>query len=242
MKAAFIVIGVIFATFFLLNRCSHRDATSDQSINHNPIEQRQQALDQISLLQPLKQHLPKDYETLQQTANASVQPEEMLAAVSSTLWWKLRDIVEKQADDEGQRLWTKAYLQQLYDAKRKGNCFPIAFPLYGKTSIDERKALLSSAAQQQTVAALTYILTHQGAHSSVDRMQAPQAWGQIADKLRQDYGQDADLLNAGETAQDKNKQCEVVIRTFEYILSLPPEEQAPVIRWMLNRHISVSVF
>lgn len=66
--------------------------------------------------------------------------------------------------------------------------------------------------------------------------------GQIADKLRQDYGQDADLLNAGETAQDKNKQCEVVIRTFEYILSLHPEEQAPVIRWMLNRHISVSVF
>ncbi|ENX41177.1 hypothetical protein [Acinetobacter sp. NIPH 2100] len=242
MKAAFIVIGVIFATFFLLNRCSHRDVISDQAVQSNPVQQRQQALDQIVLLQPLKQHAFKDYESIQQTANASVQPEEMLAFVSSTLWWKLRDIVEKQADDEGQRLWIKAYLQQLYDAKRKGNCFPIAFPLYGKTSIDERRGLLSQSTQQQTAAALDYILTHQGTHSAVDRMQAPSAWMQIADKLRQDYGQDADLLNAGETAQDKNKQCEVVIRTFEYILSLPLEEQGPVIRWMLNRHISVSIF
>ncbi|UUM26399.1 hypothetical protein NQU59_11905 [Acinetobacter colistiniresistens] len=242
MKSAFIVIGAIFIIFFLLNRCSHHDPVSDQSNNQNPIGQRQQNLDQIILLQPLKQHLPKEYETIQQTANASVQSNEMLAAVSSTLWWKLRDIVEKQADDEGQRLWIKAYLQQLYDAKRKGNCFPIAFPLYSKTSIEERKALLSITTQQQTAAALTYILTHKGKRSPVDHMQAPSTWTGIADKLRQDYGQDANLLNAGETATDKNKQCEVVIRTFEYILSLPQEEQAPVIRWMLNRHISVSVF
>lgn len=166
----------------------------------------------------------------------------MLAAVSSTLWWKLREIVEKQADDEGQRLWTKAYLQQLYDAKSNGNCFPIAFPLYAKTTIDERRNLLSIATQQQTAAALNYILTHQGSRSVVERMQAPPEWTEIAEKLRQDYATDADLLNAGETAPDKNKQCEVVIRTFEYILSLPVEKQGPVIRWMLDRHIAVSVF
>lgn len=242
MRAAFIVIGAIFTVFFLLNRCSQHELTSGQAVQNNPVEQRQNLLDQIILLQPLKQHAFKDYESIQQTANAVVQPEEMLAAVSSSLWWKLREIVEKQADDEGQRLWAKAYLQQLYDAKRKGNCFPIVFPLYAKTTIDERRNLLSVATQQQTAAALDYILTHQGTHSVVDRMQAPPAWIQIADKLRQDYGTDADLINAGETAQDKNKQCEVVIRTFEYILSLPVEQQGPVIRWMLDRHIAVSVF
>ncbi len=242
MKAALIVIGVIFTVFLLLNRCSQHEPATAQTIQNNPVEQRQTALDQIVLLQPLKQHAFKDYETIQQTANAAVQSEEMLAAVSSTLWWKLREIVEKQADDEGQRLWAKAYLQQLYDAKRKGNCFAIAFPLYGKTTIDERRNLLSIATQQQTAAALNYILTHQGSRSVVNRMQAPPAWIQIAEKLRQDYGADADLLNAGETAPDKNRQCEVVIRSFEYILSLPAEQQGPVLRWMLDRHIAVSVF
>lgn len=242
MRAALMVIGVIFAVFFLLNRCSQHELTSGQAAQNSPVEQRQNLLDQIVLLQPLKQHAIKDYETIQQTANATVQPEEMLTAVSSTLWWKLREIVEKKADDEGQRLWTKAYLQQLYDAKRKGNCFPIAFPLYAKTTIDQRRNLLSIATQQQTATALNYILTHQGSRSVVDRMQAPPEWTEIAEKLRQDYAADADLLNAGETAPDKNKQCEVVIRTFEYILSLPVEKQGPVIRWMLDRHIGVSVF
>ncbi|ESK54502.1 hypothetical protein [Acinetobacter tjernbergiae] len=242
MKAALIVIGVIFATFFLLNRCSKHDIEPTSSTQNTPIQQRQGALDQIVLLQPLKQHAVKEYESIQQTANSSIQSQEMVAAVSSTLWWKLREIVEKQADDEGQRLWANAYLQQLYDAKRKGNCFPISFPLYSKTSPDERRALLSQSTQQQTAAALTYILTHQGTRSIVERMQAPEAWSKIAEKLRQDYVADVDLLNAGETAKDKNKQCEVVARTFEYILSLPMEQQGPVIRWMLNNHITVGVF
>lgn len=241
MKVAFMVIGLIFVTFFLLNRCSQHD-TASNTVQSNPVEQRQNTLDQIVLLQPLKQHAPKDYEAIQQTANGGTQSQEIMAAVSSTLWWKLREMVERQADDEGQRLWTKAYLQQLYDAKRKGNCFPVSFPLYSKISMDERRALLSQTTQQQAAAALTYILTHQGKRSVVERMQAPKEWQQVAQKLQQDYGSDADLINAGETAKDKNKQCEVVIRTFEYILSLPVEQQGPVIRWILNNHIAVGVF
>lgn len=242
MKVAFMVIGLIFAAFFLLNRCSQHGEASNNTVPNNPVEQRQNVLDQIVLLQPLKQHAVKDYEAIQQAANGAIQSQEVNAAVSSTLWWKLREIIEKQADDEGQRLWTKAYLQQLYDAKRKGNCFPVSFPLYSKTSADERRALLSQGTQQQSAAALTYILTHQGKRSTVERMQSPLGWREIAQKLQQDYGDDANLINAGETAKDKNRQCEVVIRTFEYILSLPVEQQGPVIRWILNDHIAVGVF
>jgi len=173
---------------------------------------------------------------------AALNVNEIEASVSSTLWWKLREIIEKKADDEGQRLWANAYLQQLYDAKRKGDCFPISFPLYSRTSPQQRRALLSQNTQQQSSEALTYILTHNGKRSVVDRMQAPEAWSQVADKLRQDYGAEADLINSGETAEDKNKQCEVVVRTFEYILSLPQEQQGPVIRWFLDKHISVGIF
>lgn len=242
MKVAFMVVGGIFILFFLLNRCSQHDLSATQDVQNNPIEQRQQILDQIVLLQPIKQHAGKEYEAVQQLANGVIQPNEITDQVSRDLWWKLRAIIEKQADDEGQRLWTKAYLQQLYDAKRKGNCFPVSFPLYSKTSVEAYRALLSQNTQQQSAEALTYILTHQGKRSVVERMQPPAEWSQIAQKLRQDYGDDAYLLNAGETAEDKNKQCEVVVRTFEYILSLPTEQQGPVIRWMLNTHISVAVF
>lgn len=242
MRITFIVIGLVFASFFLLNRCSQRDTVSTDNMQNNPIQQRQSVLEQIVLLQPLKQHAVTEYETIQQTANAAIQPQEIQSAVSSTLWWKLREIVEKQADDEGQRLWTNAYLQQLYDARQRGNCFPVSFPLYSRVSADERRALFSPKTQQQSADALTYILTHQGKRSVLESRQAPPEWQHIAEKLRQDYAEDADLINAGETAADKKKQCDVVIRTFEYILSLPVEQQGPVIRWMLNTHISVGVF
>ncbi|WP_336948539.1 hypothetical protein [Acinetobacter junii] len=242
MKVVFIVIGFIFIIFFMLNRCSHQELPANTQDANNPIAQRQDILDQIVLLQPLKQYASKDYESIQQTANGVVNVNEIEASVSSTLWWKLREIIEKKADDEGQRLWANAYLQQLYDAKRKGDCFPISFPLYSKTSPQQRRALLSQNTQQRSSEALTYILTHNGKRSVVDRMQAPEAWSQVADKLRQDYGAEADLINSGETAEDKNKQCEVVVRTFEYILSLPQEQQGPVIRWFLDKHISVGIF
>lgn len=242
MKVVFIVIGFIFIIFFMLNRCSHQELPANTQDANNPIAQRQNILDQIVLLQPLKQYASKDYESIQQTANGVVNVNEIEASVSSTLWWKLREIIVKKADDEGQRLWANAYLQQLYDAKRKGDCFPISFPLYSKTSPQQRRALLSQNTQQQSSEALTYILTHNGKRSVVDRMQAPEAWSQVADKLRQDYGAEADLINSGETAEDKNKQCEVVVRTFEYILSLPQEQQGPVIRWFLDKHISVGIF
>ena len=240
MRAALVVIGVVFAAFFLMHRCS-QNKVSTSAGQGSPIELRQQALDQIVLLQPLKQYDAKEYDKLQQVANNALQPNEVADDVRSTLWWRLRSIVEAQADDEGQQLWAKAYLQQLYDAKSKANCFPFSFPLYSKTSTDEKRALLTQRTQQQSAEALTYILTHHGGkRSKVD--QTPEGWASVAGKLSQDYGDDADLINAGETAKDKYKQCNVVISTFEYMLALPEEQRGQVIRWLLGRHIAVAVF
>ena len=64
----------------------------------------------------------------------------------------------------------------------------------------------------------------------------------IAQHLRQEYGADADMINQGEVATDKRKQCDVVIRAFEYSLSLPEQDRGKVLRWLLDRHISVAVF
>ena len=242
MRVALIVIGVVFSIFFLMHRCS-QSRTSVGAMQSSPIEQRQQALDQIILLQPVKQYATKDYEELEQAANGVSQPSEVAATVKSTLWWKLRNIVEARADDEGQRLWSKAYLQQLYDARNQGNCFPISFPLYSRTTVDDNRALLQPSTQRQSAQALNYILTHHdGVRSKVDRMQAPEGWASVSENLVRDYGDDADLINAGETAKDKRRQCDVVISTFEYMLALPDGQQAQVIRWMLDRHISVAVF
>lgn len=90
--------------------------------------------------------------------------------------------------------------------------------------------------------ALSYILTHSGQRSVVESMHTPAAWQGVAEHLRQEYGADADMLNQGEVAADKRKQCDVLIRTFEYMLSLPEQERGGVLRWFLERHISVVVF
>ena len=239
MRVILAVIGIVFVFFFLLNRCSHHDSAT---VQNNPIALRQQALDQIVLLQPIKLHDAKEYEKVMQTANAAIQPSDVATAVSQSMWWDLRSMIEAQADDEGQRLWVAAYLQQLYDAKRKGRCFEISFPLYNKRDPDSVRAMLRPSTQEQTAAALTYILTHHGTSSSVEHMQAPEGWSPVAQKLSQRFGDDLNLLNLGETAQDKNRQCDVVIGTFEEILSLEPDPRGRVIRWMLNNHISVTIF
>jgi hypothetical protein len=239
MRIIFYVIGIVFVVFFLLNRCTHHDSAIAQN---NPIALRQQALDQIVLLQPIKLYDAKEYEKLMQAANAALQPGDVASAVSQSMWWDLRSIIESQADDEGQRLWVAAYLQQLYDAKRKGRCFEISFPLYNKRDPDAVRAMLRPSTQEQTAVALTYILTHHGTHSSVEHMEAPEGWSQVAQKLSQRFGDDLNLLNMGETAQDKNRQCDVVIGTFEEMLALEPEPRGRVIRWMLNDHIAVTIF
>jgi hypothetical protein len=240
MRVIFYVIGVFFAIFFLLNHCSHHvSTTTDQN---NPIVLRQHALDQIVLLQPLKLHDAKEYEKLLQTSNAALQPSDVANLVGQSMWWDLRSIIESQADDEGQRLWVKAYLQQLYDAKRIGRCFEISFPLYNKKDPDAIRAMLRPSTQEQSAAALTYILTHHGTYSSIERMQAPEGWSHVAQKLSQRFGDDLNLLNMGETAKDKNRQCDVVIGTFEEVLALDPEPRGRVIRWMLNNHVAVTIF
>ena len=242
MRVVLIVIGVVFASFFLMNRCSqHADPTN--AAQSDPIAQRQQVLDQVVLLEPLKQYAPKDYEAMQQAANSEADPDKIVATLRSPLWWKLREIIEKRADDQGQKLWANAYLQQLYNAKYHGNCFPISFPLYSRTSVEENRALLHPSTQQKSAEALTYILTHlDGARSTLDSSYPPEGWSTVSERLRSEYGDDAGLINAGETAEDKKKQCDVVISTFEYMLALPDEQQGRVIRWMLNTHISVAVF
>lgn len=242
MRVALIVIGVIFSIFFLMHRCS-QSRTSTSAMQNSPIEQRQQALDQIVLLQPIKQYATKDYDEFVQAANGATQPNEVASAVKSTLWWKLRSIVETQADDEGQQRWAKAYLQQLYDARNQGNCFPISFPLYSRTTADENRALLQPSTQRQSAQALTYILTHHdGIRTAVNSTQASEGWASVSEKLVRDYGDDANLMNVGETAKDKRRQCDVVISAFEYMLALPDEQQGQVIRWMLSQHIAVAVF
>ncbi|MDE2421029.1 MAG: hypothetical protein KGO49_07610 [Gammaproteobacteria bacterium] len=242
MRAALIVIGVIFSIFFLMHRCS-QSRTSSSTVQNTPIEQRQQVLDQIVLLQPIKQYATKDYEELVQVANGTAQSSEVAAAVKSTLWWKLRNIVEARADDEGQQRWAKAYLQQLYDARSQGNCFPISFPLYSRTTVDENRELLQPSTQRQSAQALTYILTHHdGIRTAGDSMQASEGWASVSDKLVRDYGDDANLINVGETAKDKRRQCDVVISAFEYMLALPDAQQGQVIRWMLHNHIAIAVF
>lgn len=241
MRAALIVIVVVFSIFFMISRCSHHQPPTRAGQSH-PIEQRQDALDQIVLLQPLKENATKDYEAIELSASGGIPPQEVAAAIRSTLWWKLRDIIERQADDEGQLLWVNAYLQQLENAKNHGDCFAISFPLYSKTSPDEVRALLYPSTQQKAAEALTYMLTHHGVHSTVDSMQAPEGWSVVSERLSHDYGNDADLINAGSTAEDKNKQCDVVISMFESILALPDEQRGRVIRWILDKHISVAVF
>jgi hypothetical protein len=239
MRVILSVIGIVFVFFFLLNRCSYQGSATAQN---NPIALRQQALDQIVLLQPIKQYDAKEYEKVIQTANGAMQPSDVANLVSQSMWWDLRSIIEARADDEGQRLWVAAYLQQLYDAQRKGRCFEISFPLYNKRDPDAVRAMLRPSTQQQSAAALTYILTHHGTYSSVEHMQAPEGWSKVAQKLSQRFGDDFNLFNMGETAKDKNRQCDVVIGTFEEMLALDPEPRGRMIRWMLNNHISVTIF
>lgn len=239
MRNLFLIVGVIFAIFYGLNRFSQ--SKSDQIPQNNPIAQREQKLGQLVLLQPLKQYAAKPYEEALQIAN-SAQPNEVDTAVASSLWWSLRRVIEQQADDQGQYLWAQAYVQQLYDARQADRCFAISFPLYSKNTPQQLREFLAESTQKQSADALTYILTHSGARSVVERMQAPAAWMGIAQHLRQEYGADADMINQGEVATDKRKQCDVVIRAFEYSLSLPEQDRGKVLRWLLDRHISVAVF
>ena len=177
MRNLFLIVGVIFAIFYGLNRFSQ--SKSDQIPQNNPIAQREQKLGQLVLLQPLKQYAAKPYEEALQIAN-SAQPNEVDTAVASSLWWSLRRVIEQQADDQGQYLWAQAYVQQLYDARQADRCFAISFPLYSKNTPQQLREFLAESTRKQSADALTYILTHSGARSVVERMQAPAAWMGIA--------------------------------------------------------------
>jgi len=240
MRNFFLVIAVIFAGFYAMNRFSSSDSSA--VVQNNPIAEREQKLNQLVLLQPFKQHHAKPYEEAVQAANTALPNNDIEAVVSGSFWWSLRRVVEQQADDQGQYLWAQAYLQQLYDARRADRCFAIAFPLYSKLPPAQIREFLADSTQKQTADALSYILTHSGSRSVVERMQMPTAWQGVAERLRQEYGADADMINQGEVASDKRKQCDVVIRTFEYSLSLPEQERGPVLRWLLDHHISAVVF
>lgn len=240
MKHLFLVLILVFAAFYIMNRFSQHDHPTTAA-SSDPIAQRQQQLDQIVLLKPIQQHDAKRYDELMQLAN-SAQPNELEAMLKSSLWWKIRTTVEQQADDEGQYRWAKAYLEQLYDARRADHCFSISFPLYSQDTPQQIREFLLESTQQQSRDALTYILTHHGERSVLEPMQTPEAWFTVAQHLSQEYGADAELLNAGETATNKRKQCDVVIRTFEYVLSLPVEDRGKVLRWLLSKHIAVAIF
>lgn len=130
MRNFFFIVGAIFAVFYLCTRFSV--SNSAQTSLNNPIAEREHNLNQLVLLQPLKQHDAQINQDVLKTANAA-QSNQVVDAVAPSLWWTLRRVVEQRADDQGQYLWAQAYVQQLYDARRADRCFEIAFPLYNKT-------------------------------------------------------------------------------------------------------------
>lgn len=246
MKVILAIIGFIFATLFAYNFYISSSPSVDVSKEHNnPIKQRTTALSDIRLVAAIKND-SEIYSSVQQAAN-STSVDNIFNTVRGSLWWDVRRLVEQYADDEGQRLWAEAYLQQLREAQRAGKCPPFSFPIYERLEQQEIYDILSNETQQKTVDALTYIVENKAEEPiAVPDMSEltgeDNYWIPIVQQLRKKYGDDIDLINQGEVAKDRKRQCDVLISYLEVILSKKPSERAAALRYFLDRHIAVVIF
>ncbi|OTG70132.1 hypothetical protein B9T26_14280 [Acinetobacter sp. ANC 4169] len=197
----------------------------------------QRKLDQFVLLQPVKQNDLIEYEKIKKLniGLTSLPNDDIEDGVRNLLRYYLRNKISG-ANDEGQRLWAASLVQQLQDAKAKGNCEAIAY--YDEQLADSKtiQSLLTPMTQQQAAHAISYIITHKKENNSTCpygtcTVQQPKEWEIVERRMIEEFGPDVRLFNQGLNEKNKNKQCDLKIRLFENILALPLKQRAAVLHW-----------
>lgn len=201
----------------------------------------QRQLDQFVLLQPVKQNAFIEYEKIKKLniGLTSLPNDDIENGVRNLLRYYLRNKISG-ADDEGHRLWATSLVQQLHDAKAKGNCEAIAF--YDEKPVNSEiiRSLLTPMTQQQAAQAITYIINHKRSNTSICpqgicAVEQPKEWEIIEKRMIDEFGPDVELFNHGLIEKEKNKQCVLKIRLFENILALPPQQSSTVLHWFFTK-------
>lgn len=202
------------------------------------------ALDHFVLLQAVKQNDLTEYEKIKKLniGLTSLPNDDVEDGVRNLLRYYLRNKIAG-ADDEGQRLWATSLVQQLQDAKVKGNCEAIAYYDEQPSNRKTIQSLLTPITQQQAAHAISYIITHKRVNNSTCphrtcTVQQPKEWEIVEKRMIEEFGPDVKLFNLGLNEKDKNKQCDLKIRLFENILALPPQQSAIVLHWFFANSIA----
>ena len=201
----------------------------------------QRQIDQFVLLQSVKQNDSVEYEKIiKLNMSSTTLPNEKIEnGVGQLLRYYLR-IKISGANSEGQHLWANSLIQQLQDAKAKGNCEAIAYYDEQLTNRETIQSLLSPTTQQQAAQAISYMITHKRKNDSACphgtcSVQQPKEWQIIENRMIDEFGADVKLFDQGLNEKHKNKQCDLKIRLFENILALPPHQSSLVLHWFFTQ-------
>ncbi len=241
MRNLIIIVAVFFVLLFGYN--SFITYSVDDSDSDTSLAQGSDSLDNIVLLQAVKEGDDELWRKSYRSARLNKVSGTTIESIGSSLFWDLRNVIERETTYEGQYRWAKAYIAQLKDAQQHSNCFPVSFPLYNSYDPKEMQSLLSKRTQWKSKQAMIYALQHQNADKrSVSRSDKQELWQPVFDKLRTRFGADIGLIDSGATAKNKHQQCAVVIGYFEEVLSRPVNEREILLDDLLNKHISITFF
>lgn len=237
MKPIFLMTIIGLFLFWIVNQYDTKTTkTSTPSISS---EQRFQQLQQFKLVQPLKDILPQEYDQLKQIAGQGLNYHDLNQEISTHLnQIYYSRLTQHYLSDKTLLMWAETQLFHLRELHQAQQCHLIH---QQSTDPQQWQRIFSYELQQrnqQTFRQLFY--SDQSIRSRYLKDQTTLAWNQLHKNIQLEFGDDLFIPSSL-----YYQHCQVMIRTFEFMLSQPTiQDRVSILKLYLNaiQHSSHPLF